>query len=76
MREPIRLIDGALPGGLVGFWRDLNAEGGSDPAGMIDFARASSAFDPQLAEWYRQVNEEWYRENWSKEYEGSLNEIG
>lgn len=69
MRELIRLIDGALPGGLVGFWRDLNVEGGSDPAEMVDFARASSAFYPQLAEWYRQVNEDWYRENWAPEKE-------
>lgn len=56
----IEMIDGAEEGGLVGSGRDHHFdELGSDPEEIYNFETASSAFYPQLAAWYDEVNQEW-----------------
>lgn len=59
-RRLIQMIDGAVEGGLVGNGRDWHYhEGGSTADEIFDFETASSAYYPQLAKWYDEVNEEW-----------------
>ena len=60
LRQLIALLDNAIDGGLVGGAREWNyREGGGSPEEIYDFETASSAFYPQLSEWYDAANEEW-----------------
>jgi hypothetical protein len=73
MREVIRILDGAKQVccredefvGLVLSWGDFYFD--QDPSlstaeSHRDFAKVSSSFYPQLAGWFDEVTDEWYRE--------------
>ena len=61
--ELIDLIDNAeKDGGLVGHAKNCNYSIGDDLEDIYDFETADSAFYPQLADWYDEVNEEWLKE--------------
>ncbi|MFC1560565.1 hypothetical protein ACFL3W_01325 [Pseudomonadota bacterium] len=55
----ISLMDSAPEGGLVGGGREFNYRECGVPEEVYDFETASSAYYPQLSEWYDIANEEW-----------------
>lgn len=57
LRQLIELMDKALPGGIVGSFREQVYH--SDPREVFNFARVSSTFYPQLEVWFDHCNEEW-----------------
>lgn len=60
MRELVSLIDNARENGLVGNGQNYHFyEYGEEAEEIYDFETASSAFYPELAKWYDEVNEEW-----------------
>jgi hypothetical protein len=57
LRQLIDLMEGALPGGIVGSFREQVYH--DHPREVFDFARVSSTFYPELEAWFDQCNEEW-----------------
>lgn len=57
LRQLIDLMEGALPGGIVGSFREEVYH--EHPSEVFNFARVSSTFYPPLEAWFDHCNEEW-----------------